>query len=1296
MDLLFAHAVPTLESPLRGIHLMWTGPTPFLYAPGGYTIERRLSGDAVTGRQTCDEVLGPSLARLRTRHEQRLTIGWIRLSASLWITPEPGPCEVFTIDLDTPSTFVSGTYRGRHGLAIGLYRGKAVAYQFLPLATDGRQFNFGPAPIERVVIYGLAAVAVRCCIGAQAPWQNAAVIAQLQLPLHEFNPALASDAAELNEARKRLAPGETIDPARFKQLADILRVAMRGPGRRPIDNVLLMQGESDNPEQMFALDPLRTLLVSPQWRRIMGLAYLDRDSALTPGASYDYRITGLFPLSEQSGQLYGFHTIPPGTQLPALFSLRDCRIQLPQPVTVALAPAIAPSGQAWTTRTGISLAKRNALPWLGFGIDSFSISIEFAQPVPVVILELDKGHQLQFSAGHPGGVVIAQGAVPAADRPRLAFPAPITQLNLSGTGFLFAVRVPGDESDQLAALSVVLGGVRFQETPHIPAPLELNLANLQTPENTLQTAAHKIRPVHALGMNVTWRPAAAGGLPFWPADLGPPAPLDAAMFELERHIEPAGPFTPVLTGKDNSMVGSRDEPIPDRTIVPGGDLMEIYPEDSIPVHGSDLFRYEDVFRAPTDEDPAARNAPPPGTILKYRIRTIDVIGRPSADWRESNPARLEKHDPPPLPGAYDALPADELTTPAPTGVYARILVKGASDLTPAESALLGASDNAILMRWGWRDQQRRQDPFTTQFRVYLAPQFDVLPARITSVTADATPGDWRLVLTLSNSLPPKAATGLALQAGYPFFIVEHTTGTAVTMLVRTRIPDANGNFRQPTLGPVEVPLKLQPILTRPQNWQERFVFETGHAFTPVAAAEQYEAVIRDRLLLTPEHPKDAIWIGVTAADGQSYIDDKFPTPGPDGPLPGNESPVVALLAEARRAFRPDFQPPPPAGPVPRILAPEPLTSTIRFPLDLTPYLTGLTAGELTQPERTSVSALFAALAIENNQLVATVVNRRTPSETNHPIQLANPSDQAAVIAAVQAGSSDQLEDRLAVAVAARHAYADRLFQSATPKAVPFGSFDESLPPTEERYLYRVRRADTIGRLSAAAAFAKVIVRVLSLAPGPLPQRAAAQPNDPASRQRIRIPSDPRLTHLLVFQNPVIDGPAGEARLLRVPNRADLAPGAAIRLRLTDGSLIEPRIEPLGPLTDAEGWIKSADATGAPGKVAIWACTLTADGIPSAPGGPWRVTIPKPPLARPVLHVTAAPPKLNFTWTLPDPLITASWLEVSTDGTLWERASAARKAPDAQASLTPGAAQRQYRAVGSSQDGRLAASDPVTA
>jgi hypothetical protein len=81
--------------------------------------------------------------------------------------------------------------------------------------------------------------------------------------------------------------------------------------------------------------------------------------------------------------------------------------------------------------------------------------------------------------------------------------------------------------------------------------------------------------------------------------------------------------------------------------------------------------------------------------------------------------------------------------------------------------------------------------------------------------------------------------------------------------------------------------------------------------------------------------------------------------------------------------------------------------------------------------------------------MALVINRRNAAEADLSLTLPNPSDQAALVQAINAGVNSALEDRLVIAVAARHPYADRLFQSATPAAVPFGPFTETLPKVSD-------------------------------------------------------------------------------------------------------------------------------------------------------------------------------------------------------------------------------------------------------
>lgn len=1302
MTPLFARAISTLTEPFRGIHLIWNGPGGFLFAPGGWQIERRPAGDLTSQTPpTCDEVFSARLALLRNRLELRTALGWVRLTQGIWPGPEPGSCEVFTLDMDVTVSGVSGRYRGRHGLAVGLHNGKVVGFQFVLFATDGRDFDFGQSPIDQVIVYGLRADAVKWCVSPGLRWRDGELIAKLQVPLGEFSPDLDSPAKEFAEATSRLLAGESIDQSHYTDLADILRVSLNGPARRPMDNFLRIMTQTGEPEDMHALDPLRLLLASPKWRRVMGLSFVDKDSSLTVGDKYDYKITGLFPASEINKRIFGFHTLAPGTVLPDYFMLHDCRFRFPNPVTVRAAPGIPATGEIWTTRLGVPLEPRNTLPWTGLGIDEFSVSMVFPAPVEQLILELDAGHNLKFAAGIAGGPMMPVSPVPAGGRPQLDFPTPITQLNLTGEGFLFSVRITDDDSDALIPVSTILPAVEFRETPLPDEPAKVGIKNLQTPSGPAFTSNLNTTPdLHLPGFNVRWAPAPAQGIFAWPADLAASAPLDATMFNVERRIEPAGNFTPVLPDDDNLMFGTRSEAVTERRILPGKNLMSLYPEIGHSSRGSNDFSFTDTFQAPTDADPTHREPPPPGTFLRYRVRTVDAIGRSSENWRESESVRLEKHEPPPLPAAFDPMPADELTEPGFTGVYAKVLVSGSAELTDEETTLLGTSDNVIVLRWGWHDAQRNHDPHATEFRVYLTDTFDSLPAEILSANKiSAKPGDVMLELSVPASIRANAAAGLSLSAGYPFFIVEHTGGTQINMLVRTRIPDDAGAFRVPELGPVRISLKLSPQMTQPMTWNERFVFPSGQSRLAITPETQYQAVFRDRLLLSAEHPRDSIWVGVSSADSEPYVDDKFPQPGPDGPLAGNESPVVAVRCEAKRVFRPEFDVPPPAGPVPRVLTPEPTDDIpVEYLLDLAPHITaaGLLPGELVQPERVAVTELFGTLSMSGGQLVADAGDARDTEQPAVPLSLSNPGDQALLLTAVQQGDSEALEDRLAVHIAAIHPYAGTLFRPATASPVAFATFKQVLPADESRYLYRVRRADSQARVSVQAAVANVVVRVPSLQPGAQARLAPPEENDPATRLRLHVPDDSRLTHLLVFEHLSSPGRQAPVELLRLGNRPELGPDKTVRLRHQDGTVIQPSLHPLNQAVQTEqGWMIAIDVPGPDGEaVNVWASTLTVDGIPSAPAGPWKVFMPKAALQAPALAVTAANGKLDFNWTLPDPQITHSWLEVSSEGSIWKRASSMRKHPDASASIPRPAGTRHFRAVAACQDGRRSHSNRI--
>jgi hypothetical protein len=185
---------------------------------------------------------------------------------------------------------------------------------------------------------------------------------------------------------------------------------------------------------------------------------------------------------------------------------------------------------------------------------------------------------------------------------------------------------------------------------------------------------------------------------------------------------------------------------------------------------------------------------------------------------------------------------------------------------------------------------------------------------------------------------------------------------------------------------------------------------------------------------------------------------------------------------------------------------------------------------------------------------------------------------------------------------------------------------------------------------------------------------------------------------LIFEH-VLTGATeeGVTELLRVPNRPDLYPANGIRLRLPAGETIAPAVLDITNVPVSEGArVIRFDPASQPGKrVQIQAVTLSNDGIPSLPGGPWRVTFPRPPLAAPSLAVSTTPAGTEFSWTAADAEIATIAIESSTDGS-FERISPWHSRATTQFVYPAAVPGRQYRAIGRARDGRTVVSNVVTA
>ena len=349
----------------------------------------------------------------------------------------------------------------------------------------------------------------------------------------------------------------------------------------------------------------------------------------------------------------------------------------------------------------------------------------------------------------------------------------------------------------------------------------------------------------------------------WPPDAPAPPPLDATVYELEHRTVDGtalGAWEPVLTdetGTSHWTLGSRDETVSDHAVTPGGDLLDPFPEPGAGAIGAGLdVHWLDVFDLASPTGDVVRPVPAPGTFHQYRVRTIDAIGRPSDDWRETNVLRLEKHVPPPLPSAPSIPPVGGHDTPQPTGVFARALVKDAPDLTAADLALLGADDDAVVLSWGWHEQQRDQDPFAA--RVPRLPRRPPTRPHASHHHLRRARGHGPLRADGGHSLAAdrgRAGRHLGARRLSVPSHVQHgrRLGAPATIDVEANVPSPGGALPVPSLGPLELTLRLSPTRVRPQGWtaaSRPCPHRRGHCVPvglPQRAASQRDAAVESHL-----------------------------------------------------------------------------------------------------------------------------------------------------------------------------------------------------------------------------------------------------------------------------------------------------------------------------------------------------------------------------------------------------------------------------------------------------------------
>lgn len=1211
---MFVHAIPQVTPQRKGIHVIWAGPRAWLYSPEGWSIQRR-AYERPRPRLDCVSLTAAQIEQLRARRELAIRHGVLTLRQGTWVVPlaksslaaaaASGACDVITLELAARQVFVRVDIEATDSFVIALRDGKAVAGGTV---VAGQAFHSLSAPeIDTVVIYVRGLKTLGICVQPDDPaaWRDVPVVKRLQLPIRELMPALNSADDEFAEAKSRLLPGEALDRAEFESLTESLRLLVKADGPpRPIDLALLLREAADeDPQELCALDPIRALLIHPRWRRVLGFTWFDNDPALVPGQIYEYRVTAGFPAIDLAERVVGFHTVPSRTALPSEFYLDGTRLRFPQPRVVELARA--DNGERrQITRRGVRLTKRDQPWWNVPSLDDWSLVIDFPAPVSSVSLDVEPGHGLTFAGGAAWLTPGAAAPLPAGPRARVNFASPIHQLLLAGNGFLESVRTPlgPPPATQIVVLGAVTGPIPFVDAPLPAPPLFATIANLQQSQPVLAVdqPTAPTPPPHDLGFEIRWRPAPRVGVPGWPPDLGTPPPLDATLFQIEhRQTAPTvTPFEPIIDREENYTTGDRAQGTAAPPVHPGVDLMTVFPEVRAPVSGALDLSWRDVFDFADDGSTGPgvpRPRPPPGTRHRYRVRAVDAIGRPSATWVETAEARLEKRVPPTLPAAPDLKSADQLTEPGITGVRARVLVPDAPDLTAQERGILGTHTSAIVLTWGWHDEQRLQDPFAREFRLYVSRR---APGRVRATILNVSPlGNDRFDAAIAGdrAFTADAARATVIEAPAQFRVLGHGAGPNTTLQLRALERDAGGAYIAPKAGPIELPIRLTPDQTRAPFWGARA------AILPIGTQEVYAHTFFDLFALSANAPREVVHVGVSSADLEDYIPDPL---APASTRPGNESPIVAVRCEGRWYGRPVVVDAPSLAPVPVIVTPEPGARPLIFRLNLLPH-TPFAPTARVRPERVSAEDVFRAYRVDGTRVIARVVGQAAPGDIEQDVTIPNPADRAAIIAALAGGPVAALEDRFVVFLAAIHPYRPRLFQPSVREPITLDRFEETLPNRGTRWVYRLRLTDAAGRLSSNAATLPVIVRVPSTSEIAAPVRTARG----SSHAVLRIAAGSEVTDVLVFTRTLASQAAERenAQILRIPSSSGPA-NTRVRLRMTDGTLVAPAMK---SLRDAdvvhEGAYHLVRIDVPPGTLArVWACAATRDGVVSRLGGPWRI------------------------------------------------------------------------------------------
>jgi hypothetical protein len=930
------------------------------------------------------------------------------------------------------------------------------------------------------------------------------------------------------------------------------------------------------------------------------------------------------------------------------------------------------------------------------------IRLDFGTPIQRIVLEFEPGAggRLRYEASTTSLILglplsLDEGLVPIAPRTELAFTQPVDRLALRGSAFLYGVRIAivpvGNDPNELVTDETEIDGVVFEPTKPPKAPTFLGAVNLQTPPAPNQGK----RPPSTLGFRVSWlppppEPTFPAGL--WPDDIGSAPPTEVAGYRLERRrVDTNGDYEPFDVDKafdgPTTLTGGRgfqEKPV---TIVSGDDLIRIFPDEPVPTPPVPIFSsIDDVLTSAAKPD-----GPPPGSQHRYQIYSVDLIGRLSDTPKRGSVVRLEKRVPPPIPAGPSLIPA-QVTTPR--GVSARAIQATDSDLSPDDQALLGGHDNVVVLEWGWTDLERGQDPYAKEFHIYWRNDTPDEIHGTLNGPATSIGGRYRMAAILSRPVAADQFAGQYLRAGgYPFRVAAHGAGTVITI-----------DFDPSSLDPARIPTAESFTFAvvpngddlAPASWSERV------AVIPIAAQENYRYVFINRFVVNAGAPRRHGWVGVSAADDQSYIPDTLLPGAANGGRPGNESSVAAARWSARYKGRPDFVVPVPLANVPEILLPEVPGTEVAHQVDLPGLLNGipLPAGHRFQVERASALDIFGLISARADGRIGV----RLPDGSNQSFVLPFAGDQAEFLAAIKTGEAGRIANKFLREVAIRYNADLASLWQAVGIVDLLAPIDTVVPNKAERHLYRVRLVDAAGHKSAATALVPMVFRVPSKRAPAAPSRFAYRITDDVVTIDLAIEEAYDIAGVLLFTDVLERNDAADASLtikadlLRLPNRADLGPGAGVRVRLSDGRLISPTFLPRANAMpqDRELRFEVDIPADYEKRIIIWASTVTRDRVPSPLKGPLSALTAAKPGDVPDLEINSTADADVASWT-GDPAIDVT-VERSLDGGgTWSRTSPwIPGAAGTYQMIDPPPGQRHYRLRVRTRTGRETIGLPIQA